>query len=363
MAKRTQADDDPRDTARNEALKHLIKAMPGAFRDETESPDLVGVSTGSLAVDYIVGNGGFPRSKLSEIFGAPSSGKSTLAAMACAKAQAAGLYPVYVDIERGLDRKFAQKLGFDVPAALTGQRGLYVTPDTFEEMLLVVEAMATDGLADLIIIDSVQALVPEDAFKKKKITDMGAIGASARLFSASLPKLTKIIDRPGNKTALVFVNQIRANISTGFSPHGAPPTKSGGGWALAHYSSLRIELKQTNKKAKVIERMRVTDKKEVDEIPVASLHMATTIKNKVSLPYRQIQFYIRYDEENNQWGIDNLQTVLSIGEAQNLINRGGGGIFSYTGGEEMKVKGESLMYQWFVERPHEIAAIRTKLGV
>lgn len=314
-------------------------------------------------MDYITGNGGFPRSKVSEIFGVPSSGKSTLAAMACAKAQKMGLYPVYVDVERGLDGAWASKLGFDVPAAKRGERGLYVTPETFEDTLVVIETMATEGLADLIVVDSVAALVPKDTFEKS-IVDIGQLGLSARLFAASLPKLTKIIDRPGHKTALVFVNQMRANIQTGYNAGPRPETKPGGGWALAHYSSLRVELKQINKSAKTVEVPSIVDPTKKDKVPVASLHTAMTYKNKVSLPYRRIEFYIRYDEHQQVWGIDNLQTILDIATAKGLIEHKGGGNYLYNGSTEVvQTRGEPALYDWFKTHPDEVGLLRTKLGL
>ena len=348
------------------ALKFLKKKVPSAFRDESEvtAPQLQGVSTGSLAIDDLIGHGGFPRSKISEIFGAPSSGKSTLAAMACASAQAQGLYPVYVDVERGLDRVYAERIGFDVPAAIQGEKGLYVTPETFEDMLVVVETMVVEGRADLVIVDSVQALVAEAQWKSG-ITEIGQLGLQARLFSASLPKLTKIIDRPGHKTALVIVNQMRANIQTGWTPNpGAQPSaKPAGGWALAHYSSLRLELKQLKKDAKVVERPSWTDVEKMDKIPVASLHQAMTYKNKVSLPYQKREFYIRYDPERSMWGVDNLQTLLDVAVVKGIIEAKGGGRFLYNGAEEANVHGEQALYDWFLQRPEAVQELRTKLSL
>lgn len=314
-----------------------------------------------------MGNGGFPRSKVAEIFGDYSSGKSTLAAMACAKAQAQGLYPVYVDVERGLDRKFAENIGFDVGAALAGRKGLYTTPETFEDMLIIVEKMVTDGAADLVIVDSVPALVPKQFMEAESIADAQQLGLQAKLFAASLPKLTKIIDRPGHKTSLVFVNQIRANIQTGWMPPGAASamakTKTAGGYALGFYSSLRVELKQIKKIAKFLERPSPTDATKMEKIPVASLHSAMTFKNKVAPPYRSIEFYIRYDYENNVFGIDNLQTILDIGVAKGQIEAKGGGNFLYNGVEQMSVRGEAQLYDWFLTHEAARTELRQRLGV
>lgn len=292
-----------------------------------------------------------------------NSGKSTLAATACAKAQKQGLYPVYVDVERGLDAVYATKIGFNVAAARRGENGLYVTPESFEDMLIIVSELAKDGLADLIFVDSVPSLVTR-ASLEGDITALGQIGESARMFSASLPKLTKIIDKPGHRTCLVFVNQMRARISTGWQPHGAPTgPKAMGGYALEHYSSLRLELRQINKNAKVVERPSITNPKDTVKTPVASLHTALAFKNKVSTPYRQINFYIRYNPETDEWGIDNLQTIIEIGLTKKVIEAKGGGNYLYNGSESMQVRGEDLMYQWLAARPAVIAEIRDKLGV
>jgi recombination protein RecA len=353
-----------RDAARADAIKYLLKKTPSAFRPEDEPLQLEGISTGSIAVDYIIGNNGLPRSKVSEIFGLPSSGKSTLAATACAKAQRIGLYPVYLDVERGLDKVYATRIGFDVEAAMKGEKGLYVTPESFEDMLIIVAQLAKDGLADLIFVDSVPSLVTR-ASLEGDITSLGAIGESARMFSSSLPKLTKMIDRPGHKTALVFVNQMRAKISTGWQPMGAQTgPKAMGGYALEHYSSLRIELRQIKKDAKTVEQPSLTKHDEVDKIPVASLHTALAFKNKVNVPYQRINFYIRYNAGTNEWGIDNLQTIIDIALTKNLIETKGGGNYLYNAGsEQMQVRGESALYEWFRARPDVINDVRAKLGV
>ncbi len=371
MAKRTAPDPaDALSDARSEALSFLNKKVPGAFRQPEDLGALTGISTGSVAVDYITGGIGFPRSKISEVFGAPSSGKSTLMATACAKAQALGLYPVYIDVERGLDRIYCERIGFDVGAALTGERGLYVRPDSFEEALLIVETMITKGRADLVIVDSVEGLVPEQ-FLKGSIADLGQMGVQARIFAQALPRLVPMIDRPDHKAAVVFVNQLRANIETGWKPPGSntPQTKAGGGWALHHFSSLRLELKQTKKDAKFVERPSLVGAKDPEKIATASRHSAMTFKNKVSgsgdlskgSPYRRIEFYIRFDPDKDLWGIDNLQTLLDIAETQGLIDTKGGGYFLYNGLEDMKVQGEDALYEWFSARPAVLAELRSRL--
>jgi len=328
---------------------------------DAAAPEPERISTGSIAVDHITG-GGFPRSKIAELFGAPGSGKSTLAASCCAKAQMKGLYPVYIDLENGLDRPYAERIGFDVGAAMRGEKGLYLKPKTFEETLQAVQMMVLDAKADIIFIDSVAGLVPEASFNQN-LSDLGQLGQQARLMAAMLPKLSHILRE--QQTSLVFVNQIRANIDTSYTPNPAarPQTKSQGGYALYHWSSLRLELKQKTKVAKFVERPSLTDASQKDKVPIASLHTAMSFKNKVFEPYRSVEFYIRYDRDADIWGIDNLQTLIDLALQKNVIETRGGGYFLYKGVEEMNVRGEGAVYAWLTTHPEAIQEIRTVLQV
>lgn len=366
MAKSRKRTSGPAATDALGLLEKLQKDIPSAFREPDEPAELELVSTGSVAVDYIVG-GGFPKGKISEVFGVPSSGKSTLMAMACARAQREGLYPVYIDAERGLDRRFAEKMGFDIGASLKGEKGLYITPETFEDTLVAVESVVEAEVSDLILVDSVAALVPEDHYKSA-ISETQAMGLQARIFAGALPKLTKKIDQPGKrKPALVFVNQVRANIQIGWQPPGAAaaagPTKAGGGWALAHFSSLRVELKQRSKVAKNVEVPSLTDPSKKDKIPVASLHSAVAWKCKVAAPYRNIDFYIRFDEYLDRWGVDNLQTALDMAIVQGKIERKGTG-FLYNGVEgEKTFRSEDALYGYFVSNQVAFDKLREDTGI
>lgn len=348
--------------SRTEAFKYLKKIMPGAIPVPGQAPPPIEfISAGSIAVDYVTG-GGFPRGKISEVFGIESSGKTTLCMTACAQAQVAGCYPVYVDIERGLDPDFASKIGFDF---LDQDRGYYLKPDTFEEVLEIIETMATEGTADLIVIDSIPAMVPESAFKEK-IGELGQLGQVGRLFSVSLPRLTKIIEK--TRTAVVFTNQLRANITTDpWAARFAPKEKTAGGYALRFFSSLRLELRQLKKNAKVIEQASLTDSSKKEELPVASRHSVLAFKNKVSTPYRSIEFFIRYDPVHDLWGIDDLQTIIDIAMVKDMIEAKGGGIFVYTpetdGANPLKFKGEAAVYDWFAADAARSEALRKRLGV
>lgn len=343
--------------SRADAVKFLRKKISHAF---DPALDLGEVSTGAIAVDYIVG-GGFPRGKTSEVFGLESSGKSTLCMQACAKAQAQGLYPVFIDVERSLKLDHARNLGFDPE---DDSKGLYLKPDTFEEMLTIVDKVATEGEADLVIVDSVPALVP-DAVMKGDITEMGQFGQAARLFAGSLPRLIKTIER--SKTALVFVNQLRANITTNqWQAKFEAKEKSYGGYALRYYSSMRVELKQKNKKARVRTMPSPTEVGKEIDVPVASLHEAINFKSKVGQPYQTMQFYIRYDPVQDLWGIDNLQTVISISAVKGLIDVKGGGSYVYTSlvdGKAHKLHGEDKLYDWFATHPNDVTAIRQQLHI
>jgi len=331
--------------------------MPNAIPVAGEAPPPIEfLNSGSVAVNYVSG-GGFPRGKISEVFGVESSGKTTLCLEACAEAQKINLYPVYVDIERGLDPLFATNIGFNF---LDPEKGWYLKPDTAEQVLEIIETMSTEGRADLIVVDSIPAMVTKATFEGK-ISEIGQLGQIGRLLSSALPRLTKTIE--GTKTALVFTNQLRANIQIDGHGRGGPQTKTAGGYALKYFSSLRLELKQTKRTAKVVEQPSVTDPGETEELPVASRHSVTAFKNKVSTPYRSAEFYIRYDPFNNLWGIDDLQALIDIGLAKGMIESRGGGNFVYTIGEPQKLRGEDKLYNWFAANPERAAELRRALQV
>lgn len=346
--------------SRADAHKYLKKLMPNAIPVAGEAPPPIEfISTGSVAVNYVAG-GGFPRGKIAEVFGAESSGKTTLCITACARAQQAGLYPVYVDIERGLDPAFATKIGFDF---MDPEKGWYLKPDTAEEVLEIIETMSTDGKADLIVVDSIPAMVPKATFTGK-ISEIGQLGFIGRILSAALPRVTKTIEN--TQTALVFTNQLRANIQTDqWASRSAPKEKTAGGYALKYFSSLRLELKQLKKNAKVVEQPSPLDAEKKDILPVASRHSVTAFKNKVSTPYRSTEFYIRYDPFNNLWGIDDLQAILDIAVGKGMIEARGGGNYWYTVGKEppVKLKGEDNLYNWFAAHPEQTAALKAALQV
>lgn len=303
--------------------------------------DLEGISTGSLAINRILGKvGGFPRGRMSEVFGWESSGKTTLCLSACISAQKKGLHATYVDPERGLDIGYAGTLGFDFK---NPEKGAYLTPRSFEDTVRLLEGLIEEVKSDLIVVDSVAAMIPQ-AEIEGKLEDISPIAARARLLSSVLPKLAKRL--ASEKIALIFVNQMRMKVETGWTPNrGRPQEQSSGGSALRFYSSLRLDLKQINKK--------VTTKKDIDpvngkeiEIPVQGLHRCTAFKNKVSDPYRETDFYIRFDKDNDIYGIDNLQTIIDAAITQDIIKKKAGGHMSYTSAEHnFRLQGDSNLYQ------------------
>jgi recombination protein RecA len=336
--------------SRDQAIKSLQKQIEGAFEVDGE---IEALSTGALAIDIITGIGGFPRGRLTEVFGWEGSGKSTLCVTAAATCQRNGLYPVYVDLENGVDPVLAAQIGFDMDDAQGDhKKGLYLRPDSLEEAFEIIDRMATDGEADLIIADSVAAMTP-DAILKGDITEVGRIGEMSRLLSSMVPRVVKTIKH--KKTALVFCNQMRKTINTGWQPPGFAAKRentesTSGGSALKFYASLRIDMTLKTKGVEKEERGGLFSEKEV-EVPTANLHSALAFKNKVAAPYRQCTFILRYDAARGLWGIDNRQTVMDIAISQGIISKKPGSRFAYNAnGIDFTVHGESALYTHLLEQ-------------
>lgn len=338
-------------TAKNraEAIKALKKDVEHAF--DTDG-DIVGLPTGALAIDIITGIGGFPRGRLTEVFGWEGSGKSTLCITAAATCQAAGLYPVYIDIENGVDSVMAEKIGFDMADATGAQeKGLYVRPDSLEQAMSIIEKMATAGEADLIIADSVAAMTPQ-AILDGEIIEVGRIGELSRLLSSIVPRLIKIIKH--TNTALVFCNQMRKTINTGWQPPGFANKRentesTSGGSALKFYASLRMDMTLRTKGVEKKETQDLFTSKMI-EVPIANLHSAQAFKNKVAVPYRSCSFLLRYDAERNLWGIDNKQTVIDIATSQGILQKKPGGRYAYDkNGVSFAAHGDDKLYTHLLE--------------
>jgi recombination protein RecA len=284
------------------------------------------ISTGSLSVDAALGIGGFPRGRICEVFGPESSGKTTIALQVVAEAQKKGGMAAFIDVEHALDPVYAKKLGVDVDNLLVSQ------PDYGEQALEIVNALVSSGSIDVLVVDSVAALVP----KAELDGEMGDshMGVQARLMSQALRKLTGIASK--SKTCLIFINQIREKIGVMF---GNPETTTGGR-ALKFYSSVRVDIR------------RIAAIKDGETI-TGNRTKVKIVKNKLASPFREAEFDIIYGE-----GVSKEGDLIDLGVAHNVIEKSGSW-FSYKG--ERIGQGRENARQFLKDHPDLWTAVDTEL--
>ena len=265
---------------------------------DSERVPIEAISTGAINLDAAIGIGGIPRGRITEIYGPESSGKTTLCLHVVANAQKGGGVAAFIDAEHALDTEYAKRLGVDVDNLLVSQ------PDTGEQALEITEILVRSGAVDIVVIDSVAALVPKAEIEG----DMGDshVGLQARLMSQALRKLTGAISR--SKTSVVFINQLRDKIGV---MYGSPETTTGGK-ALKFYASVRLDIRRM---------LQVKDKDEI----VGSHVKVRVVKNKVAPPFKQAEFDIMYAE-----GISHTSLLVDIGAESGIIEKSGAW-YSYNG--------------------------------
>jgi recombination protein RecA len=334
---------DPKDSLTDERRKALNLAITqiektcgkgSIMRMGADSPRvrLDAISTGAINLDAAIGIGGIPRGRVTEIFGPESSGKTTLALSVVANAQRAGGAAAYIDAEHALDVEYAKKLGVDIDNLLVSQ------PDTGEQGLEITEILVRSGAVDIVVVDSVAALVPKAEIEG----EMGDshMGLQARLMSQALRKLAGSINR--SRTSVIFINQLREKIGVMF---GNPETTTGGR-ALKFYSSVRLDMRRI---APVKDR----------EVVIGNHVRVKVVKNKVAAPFRQAEFDIMFDE-----GISRESLLVDIAAEAGIIEKSGAW---YTYGKDRIGQGRENAKLYLKDHPDmalEVEArVKEHLGV
>lgn len=286
------------DAALSQIEKVFGKGSIMRLGQDNAHADIEAISTGSLGLDLALGIGGMPRGRIVEIYGPESSGKTTLALSVIAQAQKKGGTCAFIDAEHALDPSYAKKIGVDIENLLISQ------PDAGEQALEITDTLVRSGAVDVLVVDSVAALVP----KAELEGEMGDshMGLQARLMSQALRKLTSTVSR--SNTLIIFINQIRMKIGVMF---GNPETTTGGN-ALKFYASVRIDIRSIGK---------IKDKEDI----IGSQTRVKIVKNKVAPPFKIIDFDIMYGE-----GISKTGELLDLGIKANVVEKSGSW-FAYNG--------------------------------
>lgn len=297
------------------------------FGEAAQKLDISVISTGCLPLDIALGVGGLPRGRIIEIYGPESSGKTTVCLSTIAQAQRHGGIAAFIDAEHALDPLWAERIGVKLDDLLISQ------PDTGEQGLEIAESLVRSGAIDVLVIDSVAALVPRAEIEG----DMGdaVVGLQARLMSQALRKLTAVISK--SKTVVIFTNQLRQKIGVMF---GNPETTTGG-LALKFYSSIRMDIRK-------IETIKDGDKS------IGSRHRVKVVKNKLSTPFRLAEFDVMGDGVSREGGI------MDVGVEMNIISKSGA---FYRYGEQMLGQGKAAAQEYLKENPQMAKEIVNKIMV
>jgi recombination protein RecA len=316
------------------------------------------IPTGSVVLDYLIGGyrtesggkrcPGIPRGRITEIFGPEGSGKTTVAIQAAIRCQQEGGSVLFLDYEHAFAPTYAADLGLNVEDEETF---MLMQPRHWEEGAEIIKVMIDAGV-DLIIVDSLAAMKPQRNVEDNDVSATGQVGHIARLQSEFLPKVVGDVEQSG--TSLIYINQLRSRIKTSRYDAG-PDEETSGGRALKYYASLRISLKRVKTEYAQVEN-ELTGRSEKQ--PISNIIRAKNVKNKVSKHQgHQAEFVIRYGE-----GIDNVRSVIDIGEARKVVKRSGAWYsFEGAGGEEVKAQGKEGLRTHLLETPDDFHALVTQI--